>query len=170
MIGLSVTLLVMAIAPKKRLTSEEKDAELLSKTHRTRILVYGDAIEFNKELYVERIVSITPESIGFDSSFEFEYIVLNDRNGQLCMTEKEWNILKELMQSNKHVSFIYLGSTQHKNMIKTKIVDLDEADLFSEPTAIGGINMDGVLYTEVGNAMTPFEIIHNFASAVRHSR
>ena len=165
-----VSVFLFNILKPAPLSSEDRDVLLLTDTHKTRILVYGDPLALNEKLYSERISELTSESIAFDESFEYEYIIISDKSGSLDMTLEDWLVLKELVHSDKRVSFTYLGTTQFQNMIKSQITELDESDLFREPSAVGGIYTDDVLYTEIGNALTPFEVIHNFAWALRQSK
>ncbi len=103
------------------LTTAEENILILSKTFPTKIIVYGSEIDFDKKLSVTYIDEISKDSLKFDNGFSYQYIVINDLDDEINISNKEWELIDKTIKSDKRCNFIYLGS---KELYKIKNLEI----------------------------------------------
>ncbi len=160
----------------KDLTTIKQDIEIASKIHPTKILVYGDKIDFDKKIDVEYINKINRYSLKFDDKYSFQLIIINDLNNNLSLSNKEWSIINSAVKRDKRCNFIYLGLKEFSKIKELQIVS-DAANFEKSDLSIGLFHYNDVLMTVGGTFTTDDEvsliskeILHEQVYAIKTSK
>jgi hypothetical protein len=94
-----------------------KDLDILSQSYPSDILIYGDNIPFEEQLNVKQISEINDDLLQFDSACMFHFLIINDRNGNLTMSDDEFIFIKK-KADNLGINVYYLGSQYLQKMQK----------------------------------------------------
>ena len=112
------------------MTTAEEDIMIATQTYPTQILIYGNKIDFDSKLNITYINEISKDSLKFDNNFSYQYIIINDLDDQINISDKELTLIGEIVRSNKHCNFIYLGS---KELYKIKNSGILIEELYYNP-------------------------------------
>lgn len=93
---------------------------VITKIMPTKIFVYGEELLFDEEIYDVYIDEISEESLY--SGWKYNFVILNDCNGNMDINEDELNLLKDLAEE-KHYNIIYIGTRQIEQFKKLEFVD-----------------------------------------------
>lgn len=110
---------------KDSITTAESDIKLLSENYPTNILIYGDMLDFDKKISTNSISKISYDALKKTESYMYQLIVINDLSGKNVLLDEEWEIIKEVLMSNKTINFLYLGNKQFEKIINIGIVEGD---------------------------------------------
>lgn len=88
----------------------------------TRIFVYGMDIQLDEEIYATHVDKITEDTLY--SGWKHNFVVLNDSNGAMDISEDELLLLKELAET-KHYNIIYIGTELIKQFEELEFVSED---------------------------------------------
>ena len=119
------------------ITTAEKDIQILSEKYPTKILVYGEMLEFDDAIATENITEITEETLKKDDEFMYELIVINDLSGKYALSDEAWKIIEKVVNSGNDVNFIYLGNVQFDKIFDAKIVDRESLSLGNSDLSVG---------------------------------
>lgn len=110
---------------KDALTTVESDIKLLSKEYPTRILVYGEMLEFDDRITTESISEITFDTLKKSEEYIYQLIIINDLNGKNVLSQDEWNIVSDVIKEDNDINFLYLGNKQFEKIVEAGIVESD---------------------------------------------
>ena len=113
------------ISSTDELTSAEENILIASKTYPTKILIYGDKIDFDPKLNVNYIKDINEKTLKFDNNYYYQLIIINDLKENVNLSYNEWKLINKHIRSDKRCNFIYLGSKEFNKIKSTRIVDND---------------------------------------------
>lgn len=121
-----------------------EDMEYLNDKVDLSILLYGEDVEFPKELEYEKIESLEDKKWQRDN--DYVYLIINDLNGTTNFEKEEFVKLVEYADQNTNFNFYYIG-TDKLEMIDTNIQDsnLDDSDM-----SFGYIINEGVRLIHLG--------------------
>lgn len=114
------------------------------------IMVYGDEIEFRKELEYRRIESINEDTLYSDDEHAYRAILLFDESGKNTVTDEEWLLMKSYVEE-KGYDMVYIGTQYLDDLVRlgfTVHCDEDERSL----SYIGSCHVgEDVQQNEYGN-------------------
>lgn len=110
---------------KDSLTTVESDILLLSEEYPTRILIYGEMLEFDSKIATEAITEITYDSLNKSEEYAYQLIVVNDLNGKNVLSDDEWKIINDVVKADIDINFLYLGDEQFDKIFEAEIVEKD---------------------------------------------
>ncbi len=127
---------------KDSLTTVESDIKLLSEEYPTKILVYGETLDFDKKIITNNISKISYDTLKKTENYMYQLIVINDLSGKNVLSDEEWMIIKEVLMSNKDINFLYLGNKQFEKIINIGIVE-GEITMFQDGDLSLGLFYEG---------------------------
>lgn len=87
----------------------------LNENYPSNIILYGEEIDFRSELNYRTIETISKESLTSDEKYEYTFLVINDRHGNLKITDEKIKELKTLVDE-MNISFYYIGQQYLPNL------------------------------------------------------
>lgn len=75
------------------------------------IVIYGEEIKFREKLKYRNIDKIDEKNIIQDS-YEFSFLVINDRFGNAVLTEEDVALILELIMQRRLMGFYYIGTAK----------------------------------------------------------
>ena len=156
------------------LSAVERDILTVTDTYPTLFIVYGDEIDFAPSISVKYIDEINSESLAISNDYCYGMIIVNDLNGQVDLSDNEWNEIYHLVNTNDQYNFFYLGDEEFAQM--------DELGFFPEASAltegdlsIGFVHESDLLVTVFGTYVVdagyslPEALIHEQCYAIKQS-
>ncbi len=105
--------------------SYDEAVQILTENFSTDIVLYGEPLEFRKNVVYRYIDVLSDETLTTDK--EYEFIIINDLDGTTELTEEDIEILKKHVLKGK-ANLYYLG-TQRYNVLKTNGFTIFDRDL-----------------------------------------
>ncbi|MDO4317633.1 MAG: hypothetical protein Q4C48_05420 [Lachnospiraceae bacterium] len=87
----------------------EYDAYLVREKYPTDILWIGPWEEYEWELPVRFAETVDRETLTMRDGFQNMYIVINDLDGSVGLTEEEYRLIHSYVKSDSRYHFLYLG-------------------------------------------------------------
>lgn len=114
-------------------TSEQMNVYVFTYDHPTDIMFIGDvdSIELDKMWKYRTLEAVDTDSLKRDKKYEFSYLIINDLNGSVCLTEQELLVIKEKLETDRRFNMIYLGSNFEK-LLALEAYSEDEISSFGE--------------------------------------
>lgn len=112
--------------------STKRDVHILSKLFPTKILIYGDKIDFeenyevsimDEKLDVEYISEISEETIEFPDGCKYVAIIINDIAKSAFMTDEQWMLIENKIQKDRRYHWFYIGDDDVEQLISLDIID-----------------------------------------------
>lgn len=101
---------------KSELSNSERIAKVLTTTHKTDLMVFGNEVDFESYVDYRKIDKIDGDTVENDT-YEFKAIIVNDLNGNINLDEDEINYLHNFINSDNNV-LIYLGEKYSNEWIE----------------------------------------------------
>ncbi len=117
--------IVAGNSDKGTLSTVENDIILLSQKYPTKILVYGEKLDFDEKITVENIFEITYDTMKKTGNYAYQLIIINDLNGKSVLSQEEWKIIDDVVKTDADINFLYLGDKQFEKIIEAGIVEED---------------------------------------------
>lgn len=95
--------------------SYDEAIAILNKRYPSDIILYGEEIDFRSELNYRTIETISKESLTSDEKYEYTFLVINDRQGTIKLTDEKIKELKILVDE-MDISFYYIGQQYLSNL------------------------------------------------------
>jgi hypothetical protein len=109
--------------------SYDKAITILTTSHPTQIIEYGEPIGFRDRLPVKKISSITHEALTNGSEeYERTVLIVNDSEGNTVITSDELNIIMQLVESCK-LDFFYIGTSKQDTIKAYGIRNPDDGEI-----------------------------------------
>ena len=137
-----ISLFVFVCCILKRNTADdihnaEKNMEQSEKTTKVEnqvlknvdIKLYGTDIQFEEDLQYEKVQKI--DSSVFESSKKYVYLIINNLDGNLNITDKELQLLKKLMDDNMNYNMIFFGKNLEQLVKVGFLKEIDDKDDYS---------------------------------------
>lgn len=86
----------------------EDEIKILNERFISDIIVYGEDVNFDKALNYRTITSITDDNLKSDSKYKYSFFIINDRTGNLKITDDEFMLCKKVCDEN-NINFYYIG-------------------------------------------------------------
>ncbi|MFT3952480.1 MAG: hypothetical protein QM689_11160 [Oscillospiraceae bacterium] len=96
--------------------SYDQAIAVVNENYPSDIIAYGEDIGFRASLRFRTITEITEASLTSDQKYKYALFVINDRNGQLNISDQEFELIKRLTEE-KNLNFYYIG-TQYLQKLK----------------------------------------------------
>lgn len=106
-------------------SAERKNIEYLNNEVDLELLLYGEDIDFPKELEYSKIDSLKSENWQKDN--DYVYLIINDLNGSIDFDKETYMQLIEYANKNTNFNFYYIG-TDDLDMIRENTEDANMAD------------------------------------------
>lgn len=94
----------------------DKNIVIVNENFPSDIVIYGEEIKFREELKYRNIDKID-EANMIQDSYEFRFLVINDRLGNVVLTKEDAALILELIMQRRLMGFYYIG-TEKLNMLK----------------------------------------------------
>ena len=104
------------------LTPYEKDIIILNEKHPSDIMLYGEDISFKDTLNYRKISEISEEELDGDGNWQYHFIIMNDLNGSVALTQEEANLIMSYI-NEKHYTFFYIGSRHEDIFLESGILE-----------------------------------------------
>lgn len=97
------------------LDSYDESIAILNQKYPSDIILYGEEIDFRSELNYRTIETLSKESLTSDEKYEYTFLIINDRQGNVKMTDEKIKELKILVDE-MNISFYYIGQQYLSNL------------------------------------------------------
>ncbi len=87
----------------------EYDAYAVREKYPTDILWIGPWEEYEWELSIRFAESVNQETLTMRDGFQYMYIVVNDLDGSVTLTEEEYRLINSYVKADSRYHFLYLG-------------------------------------------------------------
>lgn len=105
----------------------EDEINVLNVNFPSDIIVYGEEVGFDSKLKYREITDITEENLTSDSKYKYTFLVINDREGKLDITEEDLALCKKMCEK-KDMNFFYIGEKQLENLKTAGFYSLSSSD------------------------------------------
>jgi hypothetical protein len=96
--------------------SYDQDIIVINKNFPSEILLYGDDIHFREAVKYKKIDDIDDATLKTDKTFKYHFLIVNDLNNNLKITEDDFIRLKKHADENQ-LNFYYIGE-QYLNVLR----------------------------------------------------
>lgn len=96
------------ILQNNSLDSYDEAIVILNENCPSDIILYGEEIDFRSELNYRTIGTLSKEALTSDEKYEYTFLVINDRQGNVKLTDEKIKELKSLVDE-LNISFYYIG-------------------------------------------------------------
>ena len=86
----------------------EKEITILNDNFPSDIIIYGEDVLFDNRLKYRTVSELTESTLNSGSEFKYSFLVINDRSGNLKISDEEFILCKRLCDQ-KGQNFVYLG-------------------------------------------------------------
>lgn len=104
-----------SIAQNDILDSYDEAIVILNEKYPSDIVLYGEEIDFRSELNYRTIETLSKETLISDEKYEYTFLVINDRQGNVKLTDEKIKELKILVDE-MNISFYYIGQQYLSNL------------------------------------------------------
>lgn len=94
----------------------DKNIVIVNENFPSDIMIYGEEMKFREKLRYRNIDKIDEGNVIQDS-YEFRFLVINDRVGNVVLTEEDTSLILELIMQRRLMGFYYIG-TEKLNMFQ----------------------------------------------------
>lgn len=84
------------------------EIRILNENFPSDIVVYGEDVNFDQSLNYRVITQISEENLKCDKKYKYSFFVINDRSGNLEISDEEFALCKRLCDE-KDINFYYIG-------------------------------------------------------------
>lgn len=123
------------------LTTVEQERFIVTQTYPTQFVIYGDAIEFHDSISVRYVDQINEENLEIEDDFLYEMIIINDLQGNINLSNEEWEIISKYVKSDNRYSFYYLGNKEIEQIYNLGIIS--SLDLWGQNDLSIGLTHEG---------------------------
>lgn len=95
--------------------SYDKEIKILNESYPSDIMVYGEDVGFDERLIYRTIDTLTEENLKSESKYKYSFLVINDRSGNLKITDEEFELCK-MMCDEFDMNFYYIGEQYLTNL------------------------------------------------------
>lgn len=125
-IGLSIYRTVLSYLPENE-NDYSEEVSYLNDEVDFKMYLYGEDINFPKELHYEKIADVDMEKINLDA--DYVYLIINDLNGTTDLKENDIKEIMALTEQKKNFNFFYIGKEKLKLFQKYKDdIDFQDTD------------------------------------------
>lgn len=135
-IGLSIYRTVLSYLPENE-NDYSEEVSYLNDEVDFKMYLYGEDINFPKELHYEKIADVDMEKINLDA--DYVYLIINDLNGTTDLKENDIKEIMALTEQKKNFNFFYIGKEKLKLFQKYK----DDIDFQDTDWSLGEIIWEG---------------------------
>ena len=105
-IGLSIYRTVLSYLPENE-NDYSEEVSYLNDEVDFKMYLYGEDINFPKELHYKKIADVDMEKINLDA--DYVYLIINDLNGTTDLKENDIKEIMALTEQKKNFNFFYIG-------------------------------------------------------------
>ncbi len=98
----------------------------MSKVYPTEVFWYGEMSKELPTVKVKKLENISEATLKPDSGFRYFYIVLNDIDGNLHLSDEDWDVIFSILESDSRYSLGYLGGAKMDAFVKKRYIDENE--------------------------------------------
>ena len=109
-----ISVLVIVFSGSLEVSSEnaegtyDDEIKILNDNYPSDIIVYGEDVGFDENLNFRTITELSSASLTSDPKYKYTFLVINDREGKLNITDDEFQLCKELCDE-QNLNFFYIG-------------------------------------------------------------
>lgn len=151
------------------------EVKMLTETYPTDIIVYGNNIDFDKEIPSRKVDELDANVIYDDGEdYFYRVLIINDLEDELTFDEDDWEVIDQCIE--KGCNLFYLG-TQYLEVIKDRYncnMGLNDTDMFigiaheADNTTIGIYGVwDTETYAKYGTANLATDLIDVIMAEIR---
>lgn len=98
----------LAVSPENAVGIYDDEIKILNDNYPSDIIVYGEDVGFDEDLKFRTISELSRASLTSASKYKYTFLVINDRKGELSITDDEFQLCKELCDE-QNLNFFYIG-------------------------------------------------------------
>ena len=157
------------------LTTVEEDILITTETYPTKMLVYGDEIDFDPKVNVEYINEISEESLKFDDEYSYHFIIINDIDNNVDVSAEELCMIGDIVKSDNKYNFMYLGSKELNTIESLGVLSVNKVMYAPDDLSVGLSHEGNRLITVTGTycvgAEYPLseELLHEQSRSIKKS-
>ncbi len=87
----------------------DKEIKILNNNFPSDIIVYGEDVGFDDKLNFRTVSELSEDSLKSNSEYRYTFLVINDREGKLKITDEEFQLCKKMCEDH-NLNFYYIGS------------------------------------------------------------
>ena len=123
------------------LASVDKELKIVTQSYPTQFVVYGEVMDFDPLVSVKYIKEINQETLTKGEEYVYGLIIVNDLNGEVDLSDDEWRVISDLVQSNKYYNLFYLGNEDIEQLLRVGVIS--DLDMWNESDLSIGVTHEG---------------------------
>lgn len=88
--------------------------------YKTQVIIYGEEIILDEECYVKKIDNISNENIIPTSDFQYTFLIINDIDGELNLSDENILCIKDSIDNNE-LRVFYLGKDYLEKFVELNV-------------------------------------------------